>query len=105
MEGFFWVFINMKMIITEAQLKKIDKVMSKEDAFIEMGNRLVRSFYFESYDDVMNFVNAVMKIAKKQNHHPDMTVHYDNVKISIFDHEKGKISDKCHKLAAAINKL
>ena len=43
--------------------------------------------------------------AEKQNHHPDIIVHYDNVKLSITNHEKGKVTDKCHKLASAINKV
>jgi 4a-hydroxytetrahydrobiopterin dehydratase len=53
----------------------------------------------------MPFVNQVMKIADKQNHHPDMTVHYDNVKLSITDHDKGGVSEKCHKFVNAVNKL
>ena len=53
----------------------------------------------------MPFVNQVMKIADKQNHHPDMTVHYDNVKLSITDHDKGGISEKCHKFTNAVNKI
>ena len=87
-------------------MKSLKKgLMIKEDAFEEINKRLVRTFYFNSYEGVMKFVNKVMQVANKQNHHPDMTVHYDNVKISIFDHEKGKISDKCHKLASAIEKI
>jgi pterin-4a-carbinolamine dehydratase len=53
----------------------------------------------------MSFANEVMKIADKQNHHPDMTVHYDNVKLSITDHEKGKITDKCHKFVNEVDKI
>jgi pterin-4a-carbinolamine dehydratase len=40
-----------------------------------------------------------------QNHHPDMIVRYDNVKISITDHEEGGVSNKCHKFVNSINKL
>ena len=54
---------------------------------------------------LFDFVSKAMNVAKKQNHHPDITVHYDNVKISITDHEKGKVSDKCRKYANAINKI
>ena len=77
----------------------------KVDSWEEINNRLVRTYYFNTYDEVINFVNKVMSLAKKQDHHPDMTVHYDNVKLSLVDHEKGKISDKCHKLALAIDKI
>ena len=71
----------------------------------KVGKKLIKTFYFKDYKEVMSFVNGVMKIADKQNHHPDMTVHYDNVKLSITDHEKGGVSDKCHKLAKSIDNL
>ena len=53
----------------------------------------------------MGFVNEVMEIAQKQNHHPDMTVHYDSVKLSITDHNAGKVTDKCHKFTTSVDKL
>lgn len=94
----------MKLIITEAQLNNLMKKQN-EDSWEEIGNRLIRTYYFNEYDSVADFVNAVMELAQKHDHHPDIIVHYDNVKLSIFDHSKGKVTDKCHKLAAAIDKL
>jgi len=81
------------------------KNKEKKDGWVEVGGKLTRTFYFEDYDMIMEFVNKVMNVAKKQNHHPDIIVHYDNVKLSITDHEKGKVSDKCHKLALSIDKI
>jgi len=91
----------MRIIITESQKNTLVNNINWE----EIGGKLIKTFYFKDYDNVMLFVNNVMKIAKKQNHHPDMTVHYDNVKLSITDHEKGKVSDKCHKFVDAVNKI
>lgn len=81
------------------------EVMEKNDSWEEVNNRLMRTYYFDDYDHVMKFVTKVMTIAEKQKHHPDIIVHYDNVKLSVYDHKKGKVSDKCHKLAAAIDKV
>ena len=91
----------MKYIITEQQKKTI---MNKSD-WKEVNNKLTKTYYFKDYKEVMPFVNQVMKIADKQNHHPDMTVHYDNVKLSIIDHDKGGVSEKCHKFVNAVDKL
>jgi len=88
-------------MISESQKKKLDV----KDSWEELDKRLIRTFYFKDYDEVIAFVNKVMSIAKKQNHHPDIIVHYDNVKLSITDHEKGKVSDKCHKFALAVDKI
>jgi len=92
---------NMKIIITEDQKNTI---MNSGD-WEEVSDKLIKTFYFKDYKEVMTFVNNVMKIANKQNHHPDITVHYDNVKLSITDHDKGKVSDKCHKFVNDVNKI
>ena len=91
----------MKIIITEEQKSSI---INKTD-WKESNNNLIKTFYFKDYKEVMLFVNSVMKIADKQNHHPDMTVHYDKVKLSITDHDKGGVSEKCHKFVNAVDKL
>ena len=91
----------MKYIITEQQKKTI---MNKSD-WKEGNNKLTKTYYFKNYKEVMPFVNQVMKIADKQNHHPDMTVHYDNVKLSITDHDAGKVSDKCYKFTDAVDNI
>ena len=50
-------------------------------------------------------MNKVAKIAETQNHHPDIEINYDEVKISITDHEKGGVSDKCHKFTDAVDNI
>ena len=77
--------------------------MNKEEAFEEINNRLVRTFYFTDYQQVKTFVSKIMEMANKQKQHPDIVIHDDNVKISICDN--GKVSEKCHKLANAICKI
>lgn len=97
----FALFIGMKIIITEKQ----NDMVKKEGDWKESSGKLSKIYYFKDYKQVMPFVTKVMKIADKQNHHPDMVVHYDNVKITITDHEKGGVSDKCHKFVDAVNKI
>ena len=75
------------------------------DSWEEINNRLMRTYYFNDYDEVMTFVNKIMGIAKKMDHHPDIMVHYDNVKLSIFDHKTGSVSNKCHQFALSVDKL
>jgi 4a-hydroxytetrahydrobiopterin dehydratase len=91
----------MKYIITEEQKRTI---MNKSD-WKEDGNKLTKTFYFKDYKEVISFVNSVMKIADKQNHHPIIIVNYDKVKVSITDHEKGGVSEKCHKFVKAIDNI
>ena len=71
----------------------------------ESNQKLERTFKFKDFNDSIDFVNKVAKIAETQNHHPDIEIKYDKVKISITDHEKGGVSDKCHKLVKSIDDM
>jgi len=67
--------------------------------------KLCKKFDFDSYKDVLDFVNKVGEIAEKQNHHPDMLVKYDTVVVTMFDHEENDISEKCYKFTNAVDKM
>lgn len=89
----------MKIIITESQLKKL-----KSDWKVVKG-KLCKRFQFDNYKQVLDFVNKVGEIAEDQNHHPDMIVKYDEVIVTMFDHEANKISDKCYKFTNAVDDM
>lgn len=85
----------------QENIQRIKDVMLTE----ELKKELTRQFKFSDYDETLDFVNKVAKIAEKQNHHPDITFGYNTVKVSITDHEKGGVSDKCHKFMKEVDKL
>jgi 4a-hydroxytetrahydrobiopterin dehydratase len=89
----------MKIIITESQLEKL-----KSDWKVVNG-KLSKKFKFDTYGEVLDFVNKVGEIAEEQNHHPDMIVKYGEVIVTMFDHEKNKISDKCYKFTNTVDKI
>lgn len=67
--------------------------------------KLCKKFDFDSYKDVLDFVNKVGEIAEEQNHHPDMLVKYDTVVVTMFDHEENDISEKCYEFTNAVDKM
>ena len=89
----------MKILIIESQIKKL------KSEWKVVNDKLCKRFKFDSYSDVLDFVNRVGEIAEKQNHHPDMIVKYNEVIVTMFDHEANKISDKCYKFTNAVDKM
>lgn len=89
----------MYYIITEEQKERLSSGWKISNG------KLKKKFKFKNYKDVLDFVNKVGSIAEKQNHHPDMLVNHNSVEVSLIDHEKGKVSSKCHKLSKAINEI
>lgn len=77
----------------------------EKDSWEEVSNKLIRTYYFKEGDNISSFVNKVMSIVAKQNQQTEMTIRTDSVKLSITDKEKGKVTDKCHKFALAIDKI
>jgi 4a-hydroxytetrahydrobiopterin dehydratase len=91
----------------QENIQRIKEVMTlnESEGWVGSKKKLERTFEFESFEESIDFVNKVAKIAEKQAHHPDITINYNKVKISITDHEKGGVSEKCHKLVKSIDKI
>lgn len=90
----------------QKHIRKVLKETANESK--DWGNsnkKLEKTFNFKDFNGAIDFVNKVAKIAETQNHHPDIKIKYDKVNILITDHEKGGVSEKCHKLVTSIDKL
>lgn len=74
--------------------------------FTENKNQLEATFSFSSYAKGVLFANAVAFIAEKHQHHPEITIDYTKVKISVTTHDAGNsITQKDFTLAEAIENL
>jgi 4a-hydroxytetrahydrobiopterin dehydratase len=91
----------------QEQINRIHEMMIIKESkdWDSSKEKLERTFKFKDFNDSIDFVNKVAKIAEQQNHHPDITINYNKVKISITDHEKGGVSEKCHKFVKSVDKL
>ena len=86
------------------QIKKVlRETVNQSKGWGNSKQKLEKTFKFKDFNDSIDFVNKVSKIAESQNHHPDIEIKYNKVKISITDHEKGGVSEKCHKLVKGID--
>ena len=55
-------------------------------------NRLSKTFRFADYYHTIAFVNALAYIANRQDHHPDLVVHYNSVIASFATHDAGGVT-------------
>ncbi|HTS20279.1 MAG TPA: 4a-hydroxytetrahydrobiopterin dehydratase [Casimicrobiaceae bacterium] len=55
-------------------------------------DRLTKTFRFGNYYETMAFVNAIAYIAHRQDHHPDLSVHYNRVVVAYSTHDAGGIT-------------
>lgn len=59
----------------------------------ENGHALVKTFEFEDYYRTMAFVNALAFIAHREEHHPDLGVHYNRCVVRFSTHDVGGLSE------------
>ena len=68
-------------------------------------NELVREFKFSDYYHSIAFVNAVAYVAHAQDHHPELSVHYNRVQVRFSTHDVGGLSLNDFICAARVNAL
>ena len=66
---------------------------------------LVRTFTFADFVAAMQFVVALAMKAEVANHHPDLDIRYNKVKVGLVTHDSGGITQNDVDLAKAANGL
>ncbi len=64
-----------------------------------------RVFEFPSFKLAMDFVNKVACVAEEANHHPDITVNYNKVRMELTSHDSGGITRRDLSMAGKINEI
>ncbi len=69
------------------------------------GVAIEKTFRFANYYETISFVNAVAFIANAQDHHPDLSVHYNRCVVRLNTHDVGGLSITDFDCAAQIDAL
>ena len=67
--------------------------------------KIRKEFKFADFKQSLDFVNKVGKIAEEEQHHPNITIIYNKVVISLTTHAIGGLSENDFIMAAKINAL
>jgi 4a-hydroxytetrahydrobiopterin dehydratase len=68
-----------------------------------IGSAIFKKFTFKSFMPAIAFVNRIAEAAEQANHHPDITINYSQVGISLSTHSESGVTQKDFQLAAAID--
>ena len=67
------------------------------------GKAIERTYRFRDFNEAMVFVNRVAALAERANHHPDVTIRYNEVTLSVWTHSDGGLTPKDFALARSID--
>jgi 4a-hydroxytetrahydrobiopterin dehydratase len=71
-----------------------------------LNNHLIeKSYKFKNYYQTMAFVNAIAWVSHREDHHPDITVGYNNCRVEYTTHAINGLSENDFICAAKIDKL
>ena len=65
-------------------------------------SELTRTFTFTDFRESMSFVDLVAALAERAQHHPDIDIRYNKVRLALVSHDAGGITDKDVTLATDI---
>src|SRR3954468_14501259 len=82
----------------KARLKKVPE-WELEKKHIE------RTFEFDDFTESIDFVNGVAEVAEDEEHHPDIDIRYNKVRLVLSTHSKGGLTELDFGLAERIDTL
>ena len=71
----------------------------------QVGDAIQKQYTFPDFKAAMFFVNAVAGLAEKAGHHPDVSINYNRVTLSLSTHDAGGITVKDFDLARRIEAI
>lgn len=72
---------------------------------VDDGAAIAKTFAFKNYYRTLAFVNALAFIAHREDHHPDLGVHYNRVVVRYSTHDVGGLSQNDFICAAKVEQL
>ena len=85
--------------------EEVKKYLEQVQSWHSDNLKIWKEFKFRNFIETMGFVNKAALLAQEEGHHPDMEVHYSRVKIELWTHAIGGLSENDFILAAKIDQL
>lgn len=92
----------MPRLLAEEEIKK--KIENLKDWKFD-NNFLTKELEFKDFKSVIKFVNKVAKVAEEFQHHPDIYIRYNKVKLMLQTHSENGVTSWDIQLARLIEKL
>lgn len=86
-------------------LNQAQKMASQTPQWKIQEKQIQRQFKFKNFIQAMDFVNKMAQIAEEQGHHPDFSVHYNQVEVTLWTHAIGGLSENDFIVAAKIDQI
>lgn len=84
---------------------EIEAFVEAHPAWAKEGDVIARTYEFADFNESMGFVTRVALAAEKADHHPDIDIRWNKVRLVLSTHSEGGITQKDLDLARSISLL
>ena len=83
--------------------EEINTLTGAHQAWSLTDGKLVRDWTFTDFAEAMGFVYRVAFLAEKADHHPDIDVRYNKVRLGLVSHDAGGITRRDAAMVAKLD--
>jgi 4a-hydroxytetrahydrobiopterin dehydratase len=91
--------------VTALNKVEIHEKLKEMRGWSHVGKSIQKRYTLKSFVPAIGLVNKIAELAEKEQHHPDITINYNVVGISLSTHSEGGVTQKDFNLAQQIDKL
>jgi 4a-hydroxytetrahydrobiopterin dehydratase len=84
---------------------EIESRLGELDGWERRGEAITKTFERGDFAGSVEFVNSVAEPAEEMGHHPDLSISWDKVEVTITTHSEGGLTANDFKLATRIDAL
>jgi 4a-hydroxytetrahydrobiopterin dehydratase len=88
--------------MSQLNLEQIASTLRQLGGWQYESGALVKEWTFANFREAMAFTNTVAELAEDADHHPDIAVNYNRVRLTLATHSEGGVTEKDAALARQI---
>ncbi len=85
--------------------QEIASRLAERPGWDHRGDRIARTFRFESFAEAFGWMASVAIVADKLDHHPEWRNVYSRVEVELTTHDAGGLSERDFELARVMDEL
>ena len=69
------------------------------------GDRISKLFTFKDFSEAVRFLDRIAPVADEQDHHPDVSIHWNELTLTLWTHVSGGLTERDFRLAGTIDQM
>ncbi|MBA2765231.1 MAG: 4a-hydroxytetrahydrobiopterin dehydratase [Thermoleophilaceae bacterium] len=84
---------------------QVAEALARLEGWTRTGDEIRRSFELADFKGSVEFVNRLLPVAERMNHHPDLEISWNTVVVKISTHSEGGLTAADFELAGELDAL